>query len=445
MALVVTTAACVSLVARGGIARANGGPVGGEDEPDTLLRDDSGRGDLSPIDDPTVELVSERLAIRLDGESAVVRAEYVLRNTGQAKVVRFGIPVLWDPMRSQDDLMAVSNSIERVQITLDGVVKRCTPFVNMRINFPGPDGTSIVTRGWCVAPIALRAEKETHLRLEYPLDFNFVGIHQPKFVEDGLRGVYVLAPAGYWKGPARDIVLEIDPRTLPWRGNIKVVWPPGFEERSRVLRWHGTNVDLKSLKAIVFDFEWQSPWSDGGWLRRRASYVMEASSTREPRAEERFEATKAADEDFGTSWCGAGLGTPEWLSAAVHVEAVAGRHCRIRDFLLLPGEGHGQSRPNDNTTLPRYRIEDCANPADGFDLELPPSSRHPAAILSTLDPANRAWEIHPPEGILDRAPACVRLRISSAEGLPSHACVSEFVPRVYCRRAVEQPGERKPR
>lgn len=392
----------------------------------------SGAGGIGPLQETRVRLVSERLRL-VPAASGLwqARAEYVLANDGPAKQVLYGVPTNWRrfeflgrPPRPPDEILEGAKAFH---IDLAGKGYACEPVLAR----PAPPvGNKRAVEAWCMTHLEIPPGRST-LTLEYTAYASEMG--EPARAEPAHLLDYTLAPAGYWRGPVEDVVIEIDPRDVG--GRVKVVWPPGASEEGGLIRWHATDVDLKKVGSVVLDYGMrQHPeWAGGGWLRAPARLEATASSFLPRNGAFVYSAAKAVDGDAGTAWCeGApGDGIGENLSVTVKAEVPPGAECRVLDVELAPGLAKNDAAYRANGRPSAGRLERC-------DVAAPPTafSLIRDASVGENTPAWAAKSVIAfGEGALRDGAACVRLVITDVWRGTKYrdTCVSEFVPRVYCR------------
>lgn len=403
-----------------GAAGANGGPV--EDA------DVRGKGDVAPIDDPHIRLVSETLLLTLHGGGFRADAEYVLSNRGAPREVMLGIPTGWDREHFEYGTEALDIATaggREVKIRIGGKSHSCVPTPSKDRELRGdPDSPPARVNVWCVARVKVPSGDAIPLSLQY-VGHGF-GDANALYVE------YVLAPAGYWRGPAEHVRIAIDGRGA----KVNLLWPPGGRvDEGGIIRWEGRDVDLKTLGAVVLDHRKERGW-DGGWMRRAVQYSIAASSELAPEGKRDYKAANATDHDVRTAWCegveGSGIG--QSLAVTLRSESLvqAGETCAVKDIVFNPGYGRDEKAFAANGKVKAARIEDCAEPAVGFDVDLgfPDSVSDP----SKTSVKNAAFRVAVPKDAFHGVPGCIRMVIKDVEtGKYADTCVSEFVPRVFCK------------
>jgi hypothetical protein len=200
------------------------------------------------------------------------------------------------------------------------------------------------------------------------------------------------------------------------------------------------DADLRKLGSIVVDMA--SPgerWVDAGFTRAKVPLSASASTTLAPQGRYSFEPSNAIDGDAGTAWCEGAPGKGEGSTLDVRWTVTdAGQECRVRDVVLVPGYARDEKAFTRNGRVRSLRLEDCDHPSDGFEVDLYSKATEEARVLYPRRPVERfdapPIEIHVPNASLRQA-TCVRLRILAVNAGEKYedTCISEFVPRVFCR------------
>jgi len=416
----------------GGSVAANGGPVEYMPDPEP---DRGGRGGIQPLEETTVHLVAERLRLTTNDHRLGlwdVQAEYILDNPGPPKTVLFGVPTRW--RLETEGLEGIKMGAELIHVAIRGVQARCLPRPSANLG----GGEFSQTPSWCVAPLEVPAGRDISLTLEFQMYADEVGRRKVN------RLTYPLAPAGFWRGPAQQVQIEIDARKIT--KGVKLIWPPGAREvEGGLVRWTGTDVDLKKLEAVVVEAEHSQNrrWAGGGWLRASVGLTAQASSTLAPEGRHDYSAAKAVDGNRATAWCeGAkGDGVGESLSVTIAAPVEAGRECRLLDVEIVPGFAANDSVYQANGRVLAGRLERCEDPSSGFAFKLAREA-FDEGVWPGLRKDDEAVDgpqvITVPPGALGDDPGCIRLVLTSVRRGKRFAdtCVSEFVPRLYCRTSA---------
>lgn len=401
-------------------AGANGGPV--EDA------DVRGRGDIAPIDAPDIRLVSETLLLTLHSGGFRADAEYVLSNRGAPREVTLGIPTGWSPTFFEYGTEALDIATaggREVRIRIGGKSHSCVPTPSKERELRGdPDSPPARVNVWCLARLKIPSGDAIPLSLQY--------FGSGWGDANGLHIEYLLAPAGYWRGPAEHVRIAIDDRGM----KVNLLWPPGGRvDEGGIIRWEGRDVDLKTLGAVVVNNRRERGWG-GGWMRRAVQYSISASSELAPQGKRDYKAANVNDHDVRTAWCegveGSGIGQSLAVTMRSESLARAGETCAVKDIVFNPGYGRDEKAFAANGKVKLARIEDCAHPAAGFDVDLrfPDASSDP----SKTPVKNAAFRVAVPKDAFHGVPGCVRMVIKDVElGKYADTCVSEFVPRVFCK------------
>lgn len=434
------------------VARPNGAP-------DVDVAYAAAGGPLTPLQETTIRLVSERLLIDWTRDPAPARAEYRLDNPGPERTLRFGVPLLWEQRSIEPDSWApdpmehVKAGARSISISVDGRRHGCELSIP-KDQKARPDAVlHRAVAGWCVAELRIPRGR-VQLVLEYAVTGGVVFDPGPFMAR---RLVYPLWPAGYWKGPAEELSITVSVGELLRRG-VKVVSPIGARFADDKIEWSFRNVDFKSLGSIVVDrnaVRFLAPWPDAGWIRARAELRATATSTLSSQGRHSYGAANAVDGRAETAWCEGAPGNGEGQGLEVEWTGPApspGVTCAVRDYEIVPGYARDAAAYENNGRVARARIESCDRPEDGFDVDLGPGLPVTPDGVVMVTPESSwphlpdSWdrppvEVHAPVGVLENERRCVRFRILKV--VPgrkfSDTCVSEFVPRVYCKEVAGVP------
>ena len=397
------------------------GAARADDYEDPELADLGGMGDVVPMNDAGLRLVSESLRLVLfDGFGYRVQAEYVLSNPGPPRDVTLGIPTSWD-REELEYSMHVRDLVEaggkELELRTGGKTYSCRPQVTQDRAFRwDPASPPINVNVWCVVTVKVASGDAIPLSIEY----------RGRGLAPAGK-VFLLAPTGSWREPVKELRILVESR-----GDVNVVWPPGARAgEGGLVRWEGRDVRPSELGAVVVQDSSERGW-DGGWMRRAVRLSATASSVLAQQGKRSYGAGNAVDDDAGSAWCegGKGHGTGQWLRVVLQPEAPrSAETCAIRDILVLPGYGRDEKTFAANGRVKGARIEDCTDAAAGFDVELQSSA-------SPRDPRDRgaAQPVAVPGDVFRGVPACIRMVIKDVEtGTYPDTCASQLVPRVFCK------------
>jgi hypothetical protein len=405
---------------------------------------------MVPMEMSDVRLVSEQLHIAVAGYGWEARAIYELANDGPGRVVKFGVPMAWNPddVSSRIGGESIEEGARRIKIEINGVRVPCVMSVGERVEFSRRSWSTDQVEGWCVAEIALPAGRRSILSLGYPGGIRDWG--EPAYIMAS-RVVYWLEPAGYWRGPVERLFIEVDVRgggdRTAW---TRVVSPPGAELRNGKFVWEFRNVDIKRLGAVLVDVGlrlWDLKAPLGALVARAVtlSATPLAGNLQWPWGS----GGAAIDGDPRSAVClpapvpGWTTGMEVKLSPFTMVPAAFPGGCRIDEFLLTPGDLSSDQNYEAHGRVERGRIESCEDPSDGFEFEV--TWRRGAPSRVRVPNPHRVGdppvEVLRPLDKLVGETSCVRLRILEVKAGTqfNDVCVGEFVPRMYCPAVASEP------
>jgi hypothetical protein len=377
-----------------------------------------------------VRLMSESFRIRFAEHGKVwnLTAEYALHNPGKTASVDVAVPTRWPasyfsrdepPTPLGDASKAVGDWLRSVSLELGGAEVPCK--ARFEHGRPGE------VRATCIA------------RLEVPSGESMVSLRYrggPYAERVGqayvARAEFDPNPGAHWT-PVRSLVLDLQLGKSP---PARVVSPPADRHDGGHLTWKYENADATRAQPVVVDL---GTAVGDGWVRREVSLRTSASSTLPAQGAFSYDPARAVDADRRTAWCeGApGDGVGETLSVSFAMpEPRPGGECRLLDLEVVPGLARSERTYSANGRVTRARFENCSDPKDGFDADLEAGAdanvRHGLPDPDRFD--EPPVEVAIPPGTLSGT-TCVRMVIRGVRrgSKYSDTCVSEFIPRVYCR------------
>jgi hypothetical protein len=340
------------------VALANGGPV--------AWTKPSGAGDIVPVSETTVALVSERLTIRFedDGARYRVHAEYVLANPGPKASLNYGVPLVWYPP-DMGKFDGPEDPAKRPLVDKEGlaypndvriaIADRRFPCTLENMRRADPDGEPIHhiehIEAWCVTRIEIPSRDRVTLTLDYTGSFRFVDMLWTKspFTDHGLRSLqYDLSPAGHWAGVPKKLDVTIEPGI--WKEFFRPEAPKGFTDDGSRFVLHLVDVDLKNVGRIegTLDARKVLAHRERATLKPDPRFKATASSELESQAGNTYGAANILDGNPSTAWC-ASRGRPavgQWVEIrSAEIEVPASR-VRSRPRIREKPADLGQEQPH---------------------------------------------------------------------------------------------------
>lgn len=425
---------------------ANGGPV--------AWMSASGAGDIVPMDEHRVSLVSETLSIALSADGAHYRVDalYRLRNPGPAIKVRYGVPVAWYPpdLGDFDDsdrsARVLTTKAERVYAKTVGIEVAghrypCT-LKDIRLDPASAHETAHV-RAWCVSAIEIPAGDAVPLRLRYTGSFDYTDMVYSKspFTEyEDRRLRYDLSPASHWAGPLPTLDVSIDPGR--WGSYFRPSAPAGFASVGGRWTLHAEHADLAALRSITGTLD-AAPMLSAERTAYKPDhpYTVTASSELAATASASYGPRNALDGNGATAWCAAHGSDPrqQWLEVRI-VRSAERTYCGPQAYVIVPGYAKNAATWAANNRIRSIRLGACSDSAAGVDIPIAVAESFDAAavevptanddpLIAAFDPPHRRGEDRPPPA----GAACVRVTVVDVDPGPTgDTCISEFKPVMDC-------------
>ncbi len=432
------------------VAVANGGPV--------AWTKPSGAGDIAPVNETTVALVSERLAILFedDGARYRVHAEYVLSNPGPKLSLNYGVPLFWYPP-DLGEFDGPEDQAKRPLVDKEGLAypkdvriavgdKRFPCTLENVHRAADSEGGHI--EAWCVARVEIPASDRVALTLDYTGSFRFVDMLYTKspFTRHGLRSLrYDLSPAGHWAGTPKKFDVTIEAGI--WKEFFRPEAPRGFTEHGSRFVLHLLDVDLKKAGCIegTLDAGKVLAHRERATLRPDPRFKAIASSELAPQAGNTYSAANVLDGDPGTAWCAnkARPAVGQWVEVRAAEIEVPG-YCGLHGYILVPGYAKNQLTWSRNNRIQSVRVGRCGDRSSDELLPIQVSDRFDTSAVEIRPVGADAFHEALQEQRADRDVAsgklnarvkdyCIRLTIEAVvEGQESDTCISEFRPVINC-------------
>lgn len=315
-----------------------------------------------------VQIVDEKLAIRLQRVEAAVVVQYSMKNpSGKPAKVRFGFPVeavrendLDDSSPGVDERTRRAKAYQQLRgyrVTLDGETVKADfafePFGSGLVKpFPGSEALKNIA-GWMVSEVDFPASAISSLRISYSAQYFEKGYT----VSDDVHGeapafVYRLSTGAAWLGSIAHGVVEIQADGVPVE-EVEIAAPrKRFKREGSTWRW-----EFKDLKPTLGDDITVRPYPaqlevgayaeadagyesfverQGRWGASHRKFSVTASSTLAPSAGHDYSASNLANRTQSTwpdPWCEGvpGNGEGEW------VELSPRRPTALMGIKILPG------------------------------------------------------------------------------------------------------------
>lgn len=348
------------------LAFANGSPI---------ARSDLGAtGNIRMIQQHDVQLRRETLQVRIEGDWALVRAEYELLNQGAATTVAYGFPVDYINPDWCNDCGDVSDGehLRDVRIEADGDVLE-----TKQIADPKPSASESPPQflhTWIVSELPLREAQQSIVTVSYRVrnefaDWSWSTNFMPSHSTRKFR--YRLSPSGNWgRGKVGRLDISVDfTKLAAVDGKINKIAPAGYTRQDGVLRWQLIDVDLSKSADLEIEYDDSarllSEFMSAQRLSRAFITQASASSTLDqPAGSSRHSPAMMLDGDLSTAWCegAAGDGAGQTLTFEfAHATTVTGVGI-VNGYTKSPGvfAGNGRVRNLSVTTVYKERSGQAA-------------------------------------------------------------------------------------
>lgn len=423
---------------------ANGGPVDWTEGKPV--------GGLVPKEESAVELVREALDISIvDVDRYAVEANYVLKNSGAARRISYGVPLYWvEEFQPEAAAAGIHIAVGEKEYGCIAV----SPVKRTDLNaMESSEWIGAVGDAWCVAEIEIPQGPSVRLKLSYEAEFEFEDWETSKSARrefSSRRLVYPLAPAGYWNGKPD---LELRLNLGPYADRVSKLEPPklGGQEAVRTndaYTWTLAQADLKQLKALEVDFDFEpllrhrqlATWNADALPARTTRAQTSASSTLS-HEKNRYAVENLMDGDPATAWCEGSEGNGEGESITFRIEPKENEYpCSVEGIAIVPGYAKSAQTYLKNGRVTRLRIEECDDPSSYAELRWQAQDRFEqsavfidtdyASIVPTgplVEAKGGKWAAEESERHDDHKPYCLRFIIlETAPGEDySDTCISE--------------------
>jgi hypothetical protein len=392
-------------------------------------------GDLVPREEERVALLAEDLKIQLldDGVHYDVVARYTLRNDGPPVTVHYGVPLFWYAAETgetdvtPDRMQRAATAAERAYVAAMRITlgERTFPCALQAVSRTEPPQEPASLRAWCVADLEIPSGKSLALTLSYTGSYRFVDFQYEGsvFAEHGMRVLdYDLVPAGYWKGPAQALSIEID--TGRWSDFFLTSHPQGWQADGTRRLWRATNADLKYLGRVTGTLVAGPVLASEERMAYRPGIKLDAAASSElPRdGAVDYRASNVLDGRGSTAWCASRMDEPSWIE--LRFRNAPASTCTVYGFVLVPGYAKSQGSWIGNERLRRFTLAPCDQTADINSQRVEPSTRADSSAIVVPAPSGTE-KVRPGQ--------CVRLTLWTVDDGPSgDRCISEFKPIVNC-------------
>ena len=286
---------------------ANGSPIDGSDVHAT--------GNIRMIQQKEISLDEEELRVVLEGDYAVVRAEYHLTNHGKKETVTYGFPI--DYVRPEDrefseETKIVVKPLQNVVIEADGKALKTHEYKEPKKKGKKEKQPPYL-RTWIVTDLEFGEAEQKVVTVSYRVknfldDWVYTKSFKPTFSDRTFS--YLLSPSGSWgDGIVRRLTISIDSSKIKSKGGvIKKITPKGYTAGDDIVRWEFENFDIKKAKElkVVYDdtARLMSEFVTTERLPARlVKHVKSSSTLEDPSDPGRHEPTKVLDSDLDTAWC----------------------------------------------------------------------------------------------------------------------------------------------
>jgi hypothetical protein len=286
---------------------ANGSPIDGSDILAT--------GNIRMIQKKEISLDEENLQVILEGDYAVVHAEYHLMNHGKKVTVTYGFPVDYKKPEEQEfseELKNTGKPLQKVVIEADGKSLKTRKYLEPEKKGKKEKQPDYL-RTWLITDLEFGEAEQKVVTVSYRVknfldDWIFTKSFKPQFSDRTFS--YVLSPSGNWgDGIVRKLSISIDSSKIKTKGGvIKKVSPKGYSVTDDIIRWEFENFNLKKAKnlKVVYD-DTARLMSDFVASERLPSHLVKQvkglSSLKDPAHPGKYDPSMVLDKDLGTAWC----------------------------------------------------------------------------------------------------------------------------------------------
>lgn len=348
-----------------GVSWANGGP-------DDWTRE-TALGDARPVESVRTRLVSERLEVTFEADVDRVHAKatYTLQNDGAPETIRYAVPMLgiedaeWST-RVPPTPPTLSLAGRPVQCTMEALARPIPLFEDTY------DVFDPVAARACVAEITVPSGSSV-LTLSLVEEPFHESMSTSKSLHPGSSDrdwVWMLAPAGSWRGTVDSLEVVLDPGPL---GDLVQPKTPGFVKKDDKWILRREAVDLASepplhVHLAVKDLVRQRivlGMAKRGFLLKPTS--ARASSTLASQGGNTYAAANLFDNDPDTAWCEGvdGTGKGSWVELRYAPPDLAGLPIPQRmqvgplAMAILPGYAKSASSWVGNGRVRALKVTTC--------------------------------------------------------------------------------------
>jgi hypothetical protein len=430
-------------------ALANGGPVAWSSA--------SGAGDVGPVSESRVQLVSEDLKIKLDsdGKHFHVSATYQLKNDGPPIKVPYGVPLFWYPpdLGDEDDgsVRKLTTAKELaypkgVAIKVGGRPYPCQMKGVHITKATSEDGTDRVD-AWCVATIEVPTGDSVPLTLNYLGSYEFVDMAYSKspFTEfDARQFHYALSPASYWAGhPNFNVTID----TGRWNDFFGITSPQGFDTHGALRTYHVVSADLRALGTIAGTLQARPVLMSDERMHYKVDHPYDARASSEHGASGNvtYSPRNVLDGSERTAWCAAAGVEPagQWIEVSSGPFEVPA-YCDLHGYIVVPGYAKSQQTWLDNNRIKTIRLGPCDSTSNGTVVQLKQLDRADTAATdvrpysghelemssSSTSETSDASKEDQKKGVVG---LCTRLTIMDViPGKTGDTCIAKFKPVLNC-------------
>lgn len=297
--------------------RANGGPVDGSEFYAT--------GNIVPLRQAQIRLLSEDLRIRLAGDSGFVYVTYTLLNEQKTdQEVTYGFPVdvrqiewmegRWSDSLKGDDFELFFNDVP-VSTTFYNEPNRQRPDSILSKDTGGNKQLELFStwRRWHVAKLKIPAGKKATIRVQFKTRNGFEDWATSKsffaYYSDRTM-VYDFTPASYWgKGVAGKFNMQIDAQQVVYNGGSIAFGGMTLREKiTGIFEYDGVNVKLGDLGRLRIMYDNSAFQKFGRYLTGNQNINKHIKSIRTSSSlGDNYVAEKMTDGNLNTCWAdGAG-------------------------------------------------------------------------------------------------------------------------------------------
>lgn len=292
------------------LAWANGGPIDGSAVYTV--------GNIRPIRVASVTLMSEDLALKMEGDFTRIRASYRLqhKSSSSQRTITYGFPVDIIYNEFTEDLDWRDTYVPEMQFLLNGQKLEIKKEVREKTGTKVVDGYGEGYEKrtvWFVTDFEIPAGETAELEIQYLVKNGFTDWETSKSAIpffDVRRLYYDFSAAQYWGDgtlPVLNVSVEATENVLA------VIEGLDMQQEGNIYTYHGENVSLEDLPVLLITYDMEPARLSAYFQQRRLSAEKIKSITASSTLPGNYQVENLLDNDLSTAWVegkdGSGVGT----------------------------------------------------------------------------------------------------------------------------------------